>query len=764
MVQQSTPEQEARRKAASAGAAARREAMIASGEMAAPDTSTEKASYTTPTGATVTANVGSPVVQNFQKTVQRDYEAEAETVANIGFTPQTEQDVLDFAYATYGKDLPPDLQAIADKQAALTDRLTSLSGTNDPNNQDALQGIGQDITKGADEALEAQASVATEGGQIGGQLNILQEALKKKSGVGNTSLMGGSEIFAKAGVTGLPALNQSLNAKLKEMDFKYTSFSNLVKEIADFQYGENAAQAASAQLALDKYALLQDSYRFEQGRLDDLAAQETAYEQQLKLAAQNHQYSLEEMNYKFNLDAQATGSLSWEQIFNGGDSAVYTGNDGTLYVQEGYDTSTYVNGQKEILGTQGQAGIEGSQFANNCVNYYRDKFDGALPKGMDSIQGRMSFVDKYGFQYGENQIGIGDAVITSEGDWGHTAAVAGFTEDGKMILEEANYTSGVITSGRILDPQDAVVMGFYKNSQKGGFTSMAGAKDPVAAFGTKDGMNSKEGINAYGAESYSSSPNYNTSDLSKAFANTQLAGADYGESGGDPKAATLDFQSRYFPSKDYAGAKDLILQQATSTFTAGEGAQVRGRQVLMSELAAVSELVDNYLAAPGTSEEEMFAFLKDNQKEIDDALMIAQGGNTQKALGLISGLTEKGAQKAGTTTDPELLEISARLSMALFSYVRAQSGLATTDKEFIRYGDIFPRTTQNKTAFEAQMQAVASSLDTQNSAMLSGVIGAELYDKIYSYETIVSERGYSTEDYATVSSNIDTYIIQPYTR
>lgn len=202
--------------------------------------------------------------------VPRNLDAEAATVKRIGVTPTNESEQAEMILATYGDKIPTEFQD-------LMDRYNALQGTGD---QAGLTQLGKDITAAGQNAAAFQGAVEAQAGQIPGELGILQNALKMKSGVGAQPL-GESDIFKQAGVGGYGALSSSLAAHGQEMDFKYTSFANMVNQAAKFQYGENSKYAAQAKAALDQFSILQDSYRYEQSRLDDIAARAEAVQNEL---------------------------------------------------------------------------------------------------------------------------------------------------------------------------------------------------------------------------------------------------------------------------------------------------------------------------------------------------------------------------------------------------------------------------------------------------------------------------------------------------
>lgn len=658
----------------------------------------------------------------------RDIEAEKATIQRLGDLPQTEEEVLNMAQATYGDNLPAEFQE-------LQDRLNALQGTTDLSQQGALGALGQDISQFGQGALAAQGQAEQEGAMIQPQLNVLQEALKMKSGVGNQAL-GQADIFGKAGLTGYGALNASLQARGQEMDQKYQSFSNTVKSIADVQYGQNEQQLRSAENALNQYGLLQDEYKFQQGRLDEIAQREQDFARQIQLAEYEHNLSLDEMNYKFQLDSQSAG-LSWEALLNGGTNGVYMGTDGSTYVQGGYATTQYVDGQKAVIGTQGQEGIPGSQFANNCVKYVRDQWMPDLPFGMDSISGRAAVLKEHGFKFGEQALKVGDAVVTEEGEWGHTAVVTGFTEDGKMVLTEANYSAGTITSGRILDPRDSLVMGFIEN-KNGPKPRVPTFMQPSVGLGVnKSGVMAmqNEGLNSNGAETFTPSPNYSTNDLGNAFQNA--LNARYGLA--EPEKVNtgmMNYVSNYLISGRIPEAKALLLDEAISDTGLGMAEQdkLRGSMEMRDQLVRIQGLMGEFKAAGGQ-------------------------------MGIFSGNIERAANRLGEMKDPKLSSLGTQLNQALISYRKSVSGSAFTESEKKDYERLFPSVTTSYNLATNKIDALTASFDSSLRSQVSNKIGGdEVYDKIFGIDTAISERGFSNESASTLQEVYHDYYVAPFTQ
>ena len=98
-----------------------------------------------------------------------------------------------------------------------------------------------------------------------------------------------------------------------------------------------------------------------------------------------------------------------------------------------------------------------SQWAANCVKYAREMVPN-LPFGLFTKADKQRAVQEEGFR-DPSMLKAGDAVVTSEGDVGHVAIVVG-EQNGQLVLEEANYSPGQVTRGRLLDVNDPKIYGF----------------------------------------------------------------------------------------------------------------------------------------------------------------------------------------------------------------------------------------------------------------------------------------------------------------
>lgn len=104
-----------------------------------------------------------------------------------------------------------------------------------------------------------------------------------------------------------------------------------------------------------------------------------------------------------------------------------------------------------------------SKFAGNCVKFAR-QFVPNLPYGLWDKEDKKKAIATAG-ERDMNNIKPGDAILTGEGKWGHIAVVQAIV-GGKLLLKEANYISGKITEGRMIDKNDPLIYGFVPKQKK----------------------------------------------------------------------------------------------------------------------------------------------------------------------------------------------------------------------------------------------------------------------------------------------------------
>ena len=641
----------------------------------------------------VVADAGTPV----------DTAAEQETIASIGFSPTNDQETLDMAIATYGDNLP----AVYEQ---LRTQLEGLKGTTNTADQDALSALGSSISGYGQTATDYAGDVATQAGQIPMNLNVLQEALKMTSNVGNQAL-GTSEIFAQAGVSGYGALSSALSARASEMDYKYDSFANLVTKIAGTQYAANSAAAAKAQTALDQYAILKDEYQYEQQRLDGIAQRAEDWERQLEGYAVQSDYAMKELAYKASLDQAA--ALSYTPSFDSsgnfvGTGGVYTDESGTTYLPTGTSVS---EGEKVFLPED----TLGSEWAANCVKFAREYVPN-IPFGLWNADDKAAAVQKYG-STDMSTVQVGDAIATYEGPYGHMAVVAAIDGD-TLYLREANYTAGKVTEGRTLDKSSGKIMGYIRPSEEQA-EAMQGIYNAQPNY-MQNIFDEFEGMNPSGAETYKPSENYSDEDLFQAY-KTAYAAANPSKSPGDVAAQAYTFLSDYVGTGDYQNGKQQIWNSAMNALDSVQRTKVLAAQDGVGTIDEINSLLKEYYAA---------------------------GGKTD----IFTGTIEEVTRKLGQSTDDRLVSISTLMQTAVDYRARQQSGAALTEYETAFYNSIFPAVNNLKNVNDALIDTQLGIFYREQKNRIGGVIGTDYYDKLFGPDTLSQERGWNDDDASNVES------------
>lgn len=649
------------------------------------------------TGTTVAGTeTAVPTTAETPNTGGRDYTKEAQTISQYG-APQNDKDLVDMAIMTYGDALPQEIQDIKDK----LDAASGGDGT-------GLDGIGTSIQGFGQNVLDYQQDLNTQRGQIPGEMNLLQDLLKKKSGVGSQPL-GKSKIFEMAGVDGIGSLSASLASNLQEMDMAYDSFANVVKRISDSKVGANTADLAKAENLLKSWEIVRDEYRYEKDRIDKIEERKQNLKDSMALADYQHNLDIDKMDREAELEAGS--AVSWQSLFGGGvgTGSTYTSSDGTIYLAPGYSTA---EGDRTVLGTQGQEGIFGSEFANNCVKYAR-LFVPNLPYGLWDISDKANAVDQ---NIGKDKGQAGYAMLTAEGAYGHaTVVLKTDQENRRYYVREANYTPGTITEGRWISFDDPRILGFIapdesKVGQTQGGAMLAGAQ--AGGKFSEDITNmlsvKYEGMNPTGAETYVPTTSYTNYDMATTYANA-LAGT--GVKMTDQDAEVKQFIYGYLASGDYEGAKQQILNTAMNGFSADQKADTRSRIAIMSALVTAKNKIQAY----------------------------------KGDMGVFAGSIEDVANKLGTSSDPQLKDIGVSLSLIMDNYVRMQTGAAFTEDEQKYYEKLFPTTYSYKEFSIDNIDSLTGAINETNKSLLGSILGDENYEKIFSPQTLESERGWSDE-------------------
>ena len=428
MANQATSDGIARRDKAAAEAAARRANLPVDSNTApvvslAPEEAAKKS-----------AGIQEPVtgLQAVPKTpvntsVPRDTAKEAQTAQTLGFVPTEKADILSAALMTYGDNLP-------DVYKALQAELESVSTENIGDLKSGISAYGDAAT-----TLEEQAK--NEVGASPMRLDILQQALKIKSGVGNQAL-GLSNIFKEASkiapeLQGYGALAGNLAARASEMDYRYTSFSNVVKNMGDVMYAQNSQLINQADKALKQYDMLREEYKYERDRLDQIEAKKKDYEQQMEYLAKQNDYETNRMKYQSQL------SLELEQ----GKSTIMSPTEWIEYgtkQKEYWDSIEYTpgyipeGGKYEITQTDNGIFVDVAVGARlgQCGKFVNDS-------GFITAEGQRMFGDSYA----DKAKWIDYNIKVPEAGMAYVMQTAGASaEYGHVgIVESVNYQNGTMT-------------------------------------------------------------------------------------------------------------------------------------------------------------------------------------------------------------------------------------------------------------------------------------------------------------------------------
>lgn len=180
---------------------------------------------------------------------------------------------------------PEDYQA---RTASLQSQLSPL--------QEDLGTAREKYTTLAGSAMQAQR------GTIPG-LNVLQEALKTKTGVYNAPL-GESKIFEQAGIKGYGALASSLSARSQEIQGNFARFSSTINNMFANMKMHNQTLLDEANLALENYKMVQSEYDKVFNRMNELEDEERGYAKQLDLYERQAQLDLEMYEQRIPLELQ----------------------------------------------------------------------------------------------------------------------------------------------------------------------------------------------------------------------------------------------------------------------------------------------------------------------------------------------------------------------------------------------------------------------------------------------------------------------------
>lgn len=114
------------------------------------------------------------------------------------------------------------------------------------------------------------------------RLDILQDAIKTKTGAVGAGI-GKSKVFEEAGLSGMGALTQSLNARRAEIGNSYERFRRTISDMATIVGEGNQKLFNEADMAVKKYEEIKNEYDTTVERVQSLEDEERQYKKDLQL-------------------------------------------------------------------------------------------------------------------------------------------------------------------------------------------------------------------------------------------------------------------------------------------------------------------------------------------------------------------------------------------------------------------------------------------------------------------------------------------------
>lgn len=217
----------------------------------------------------------------------------------------------------------------------------------------------------------------------------------------------------------------------------------------------------------------------------EMPAIDTAVSEMLGFAADkfgNPAFSDDEGNPIYANIAKPEEKTTWASYEDKyGNTVFYDKNDPANTYRQPVDSYPLEDGSTASAPTSYTGGVQvvgkGNQYkrddgsmgylGENCVKYARTLVPN-LPMGLTSKQDKINAIkaaEQKGIGSSNMSLAkVGDAVLTGEGSWGHALVIAGFNDNGNIIVDEANYKTGTVTRGRELSPDDPKIFGFIHNS------------------------------------------------------------------------------------------------------------------------------------------------------------------------------------------------------------------------------------------------------------------------------------------------------------
>ena len=220
-----------------------------------------------------------------QAEVPQSYAALQSAASEYGVESVTMENFSDLATATFGNELPPEIQALGEQLSAV--RESTL-----------------------------EAGQAARGRTTEDQFSILEDALRMRGGIGAQEI-GTSKIFEQAGLTGFTNLSQSLNSRLGEMHTRYEQFNNSLRSANRDTRIRNQQLIDTYQSSLDEYKLLRDEYEFDVTRFDEREARLKSMEHEFAVMDRQlkNEKELEEFKANFK-ESKGSGDLLTDEILS----------------------------------------------------------------------------------------------------------------------------------------------------------------------------------------------------------------------------------------------------------------------------------------------------------------------------------------------------------------------------------------------------------------------------------------------------------------
>ena len=354
----------------------------------------------------------------------RDHVGEMETLNKLGvdkanMTPDDEKNLFEAHYS------PEELSGITDYKSLLKSNQEEARKSAERVN---LLGTTSDQAFQAQQAFDPAQSIS-----------ILENMLRDKQDVGQYENVRDNELLkrsglATSGIKAFPNLSTALQISNKTMEDRYNSFANVLSSSASILESRNKNLKNQSDFALENYKLAVDDYRYTRNLLEGKIDNIVQHQQALDIS--EREIDIWKEKQQFTWDLQNKDSIDKP-----------SGVAETSDVSEMYDMGS-------------------GQNSDNCIIYLRASVTN-LPFGLFTKQDKKMAIDKAGvINDGENSMAnanIGDAILTSEGKWGHGAKIMDIQDD-YFILDEANYKTDTITQGRKIKMNDPKIMGYIPNT------------------------------------------------------------------------------------------------------------------------------------------------------------------------------------------------------------------------------------------------------------------------------------------------------------